>query len=335
VGFHTRSSARVLGAAVAAGLVAVGASQPARAVDVETLRTDAQTVADDVTSLERRLARLNDERALLEADIEDANRAIGTLELVQNETEEAYQEALDDYVASAVALYKAGPTPALDLMLSARSMSDAFTIVEATDAYDESASRELDSLIRVKNEAALTQARIDASKQELLVSKQRADAIAGEIAGTLATRRARLRVLTQRIAALERAARLAAARAAHPGEALLDLLTPSGPAPGIPDGFAGTGVTFEGIASWYGPGFEGNSTANGDIFDPNLYTAASLDLPLGSWLYVAHEGRGVVVYVNDRGPYIEDRILDLSQAAAEAIGITGLGWIQAEVLIKT
>ncbi|MGH2731230.1 MAG: hypothetical protein ACRDJI_11570, partial [Actinomycetota bacterium] len=213
MGFHTRTSARVLGAAVAAGLVAVGAFQPAQAVDVETLRTDAQTVADDVTSLERKLARLNEERALLEADIEDANRAIGTLELVQNDTEDAYQAALDDYVASAVELYKAGPTPALDLMLSARSMSDAFAIVEASAAYGESASRELDGLIRVRDEAARTQASIDARKQELLVSKERADTIADSIATTLAARHARLRALNQRIAALERAARAAAARA--------------------------------------------------------------------------------------------------------------------------
>ncbi len=89
-----------------------------------------------------------------------------------------------------------------------------------------------------------------------------------------------------------------------------------------------------GLASWYGPGFEGNPTANGDIFDPDLFTAASRDLPFGTWLFVTHNGRGVVVLVNDRGPYIDDRVLDLSQAAAEAIGITGLGWIEAEILLK-
>jgi rare lipoprotein A len=51
-------------------------------------------------------------------------------------------------------------------------------------------------------------------------------------------------------------------------------------------------------------------------------------------LFVTHGSRGVVVLVNDRGPYIDDRVLDLSQAAAEAIDITGLGWIEAELLIK-
>ncbi len=95
----------------------------------------------------------------------------------------------------------------------------------------------------------------------------------------------------------------------------------------------GTGVTFEGIASWYGPGFEGNLTASGDVFHRAGHTAASRDLPLGTWLRVSFEGRGVIVLVNDRGPYIEERILDLSEGAAQQIGLTGLGWIQAEIVL--
>ena len=109
----------------------------------------------------------------------------------------------------------------------------------------------------------------------------------------------------------------------------------SGPSNGIPEGFATTGVSFEGIASWYGPGFEGNPTASGQIFDPSLYTVASKELPLGTWLYVEHAGRGVVVLVNDRGPYVGDRILELSAPAARAIGISGLGWVRAEIIIRT
>lgn len=102
----------------------------------------------------------------------------------------------------------------------------------------------------------------------------------------------------------------------------------------MPSGFISTGVSFEGEASWYGPGFEGDLTASGDIFDSSLYTAASLDLPFGTRLYVEYQGRGVVVLINDRGPYAEDRVLDLSDAAAQAIGITGVGWVKATVLIK-
>jgi hypothetical protein len=89
-------------------------------------------------------------------------------------------------------------------------------------------------------------------------------------------------------------------------------------------------------ASWYGPGFHGNLTANGEIFDQEALTAAHKDLPFGTQLRITNvaNGRSVVVRVNDRGPYIEGRELDLSHGAATAIGGTSMGVIpiQMEVL---
>lgn len=79
------------------------------------------------------------------------------------------------------------------------------------------------------------------------------------------------------------------------------------------------------VASWYGPGFEGATTASGEPFDPNDYTAAHRTLPFGTKLIVTYNGRSVVVRVNDRGPYVAGRDLDLSQAAAEQIGLTAVG----------
>lgn len=79
------------------------------------------------------------------------------------------------------------------------------------------------------------------------------------------------------------------------------------------------------VASWYGPGFEGATTASGEPFDPNDYTAAHRTLPFGTKLIVTYHGRSVVVRVNDRGPYVTGRDLDLSQAAAEHIGLTAAG----------
>ena len=79
------------------------------------------------------------------------------------------------------------------------------------------------------------------------------------------------------------------------------------------------------VASWYGPGFEGATTASGEPFDPSDYTAAHRTLPFGTKLIVTLDGRSVVVRVNDRGPYVAGRDLDLSQAAAEHIGLTAVG----------
>jgi rare lipoprotein A len=81
----------------------------------------------------------------------------------------------------------------------------------------------------------------------------------------------------------------------------------------------------EALASWYGPGFEGQPTASGEIYDPSGYTAASKTLPLGTELVVNYNGYSVPVTVNDRGPYVGSRSLDLSQGAAEQIGLTQAG----------
>src|ERR687897_1101848 len=81
----------------------------------------------------------------------------------------------------------------------------------------------------------------------------------------------------------------------------------------------------DGLASWYGPGFEGLPTASGEPFDPYGFTAAHRTLPLGTDLVVSYGGRSVQVTVNDRGPYVGGRELDLSQGAAEYLGLTHAG----------
>jgi rare lipoprotein A len=80
-----------------------------------------------------------------------------------------------------------------------------------------------------------------------------------------------------------------------------------------------------GLASWYGPGFEGSLTASGEVFDPSGFTAAHRTLPFGTQLTVRYRGRSAQVTVNDRGPYSGGRVLDLSQGAAEYLGLTAAG----------
>lgn len=83
----------------------------------------------------------------------------------------------------------------------------------------------------------------------------------------------------------------------------------------------------EGVASWYGPNFVGRPTANGEIFDPSELTAAHKFLPFDTRVLVTDlvSGRSVVVRINDRGPFVGDRIIDLSRAAADSIGMIGSG----------
>lgn len=83
----------------------------------------------------------------------------------------------------------------------------------------------------------------------------------------------------------------------------------------------------EGIASWYGGKFQGRTTANGEIFDTNKFTAAHKTLPFGTMVKVTNleNGSTTTVRINDRGPFIPGRIIDLSRAAATAIDMTGKG----------
>ncbi len=76
-----------------------------------------------------------------------------------------------------------------------------------------------------------------------------------------------------------------------------------------------------GVASWYGPGFHGKVTASGERYDQNAMTAASRTLPLGTRVRVTNleNEKTVEVTINDRGPYVDDRIIDLSKAAARKL----------------
>ena len=97
-------------------------------------------------------------------------------------------------------------------------------------------------------------------------------------------------------------------------------------------------VVDAGAASWSGPGYNGRQTANQEIFDENLLTAAHKTLPFNTVVDVVDmdTGRSVRVRINDRGPYVPGRVIDLSRAAARQLGIEGKGVAKSvEVRIPT
>jgi rare lipoprotein A len=96
---------------------------------------------------------------------------------------------------------------------------------------------------------------------------------------------------------------------------------------------SGSGRSFSGMASFYG-NESGSRTASGQHFNQNAMTCAHRSLPFGTKLRVTHGDRSVIVTVNDRGPFVRGRVLDLSTAAARAVGIagSGVGRVVAEVM---
>jgi rare lipoprotein A len=112
---------------------------------------------------------------------------------------------------------------------------------------------------------------------------------------------------------------------------------PGAPEGSIPPSKAARVVdVFEGTASWYGPEFHGRKTASGEVFDMTDLTAASKELPMGSTCVVTNlsNKKSVTVRINDRGPFVKDRVIDLSYAAAKVVGMidTGTAPVRVEVL---
>lgn len=86
------------------------------------------------------------------------------------------------------------------------------------------------------------------------------------------------------------------------------------------------------LTSWYGPGFHGRTTASGERFNQWAMTAAHKTLPFGTVVRVTYKGRSVTVRINDRGPFIKGRSLDLSKAAAQRIGCGGVCWVNMTII---
>ena len=337
---------------LAAGVLLLGAvtvHPSAEAADAETLRARAQAVADRVTELERRLRDLQGRRERLALEVGASSAQIGILEIRLNEAERSVIAAKSIVEERAVEVYKSSITGHdIEMLLSAQNMHELEVIAEVQAAAAQADASALDDFQERATRAETTQGELEARKARLLAAEQEVVELEEEIAGSLDIRRDVLKDLSDEIEALQAEA-LRAARQARktvdptipsnlpaPTGDLAARLVGTGPTDAIPDLFTTTGVTFEGEASWYGPGFEGNLTANGDVYDSSLFTAASKTLPLNTYLYIEYEGRGCVVLVNDRGPYVGERILDLSRGTARAIGMehAGVGWVSAEILVR-
>lgn len=98
---------------------------------------------------------------------------------------------------------------------------------------------------------------------------------------------------------------------------------------------ARVGATQQGVASWYGPGFHGRTTASGEVYDMHALTAAHPTLPLGTLVEVRNlsNGRAVEVRINDRGPHVKRRVIDLSYAAAERLEMVAPGTARVEIVV--
>jgi rare lipoprotein A len=227
-----------------------------------------------------------------------------------------------------VTQYKSGNGDAAAFLLASGSFSD---MVDRIEALDRVGSEERLALSQLGADSALMRSDIaTVSRRETAVSAELAqlNADRARLDASIAQRQAVLASINQRIRSqiaseVQRRHRLAQRDGGPTSPAPTPTPTGSPPPPSN---------VFYGDVTWYGPGFAGKRTASGEIFDPHKLTAASPWLAFGTMLRVTDEatGESVTVRVNDRGPFGQG-VLDLSQHAAQVIGLTG--WQRCRIAV--
>ena len=265
-----------------------------------------------------RIAKLTDEatRAQLRAAHADRKRAMSQAALVS---------ARKRFAAHVVDAYLDGVQDTEDLQLRRRAWAGALAGTDEAALLDFRAAKERAE----KEEEAAAAADADARRTIVELETMRA-ALERTISDRVTYERAKAKSAARLVGGIGTSRH----RRATGSQAELFRRYRFGPAAGVPAGLVATGSVLQGRASWYGPGFDGRATASGAIFDQEGWTVAHRTLPLGTILLISHGGRSVVVLVNDRGPFVGGRILDLSHGVAAYLGTVhaGVATVRAEIL---
>jgi hypothetical protein len=266
-------------------------------------------------------------------------------EIEARAAEEEARRAFESRVRSA---YMAGPGRAADFLLTSSNLHEfAARLPYATssltfgniDATELTERREaLQDVLREADDAQHSFSRAESRINVLRAAIEGRLARAASSAGGDADAFAEVGLQRKRYAGtLDRVAGATRTIRRKKGEALYASAAAFlGPRPdcSIPKGLRSTGDRLAGEASWYGEEFRGRPTASGAWYVPERYTIAHKTLPFGLFLLVRFRGRCVVSFLNDRGPYVQGRILDLSAGGARAVGLTGVQDVSATLLVR-
>lgn len=347
-------------ALAAAALVAVPGGQAGATPTADVRASDLGRLQAELEQVTARAVELAD--ALDAAAAQDGGLRVELDRLAEQ------QDAAQARVATRArqAYMRAGPDPLGDLIgglaaASLRPLADAelarrgaAAAVRAERALVEAAAQEGEATRLLQERAAAFRAQLRTEAEQVLAAQETARALLGQAERLLAEQEARAAAKAQAAALAASRARLVSTRSALDGvsASVTQALTPAqsrrsraaaareapvlalveAAGSGYPQGFAPTGQVLRGEASWYGPGFVGNPTASGTPYDPERLTCAHKSLPLGTVLRVSRGPLAISCLVNDRGPYVGARIIDLSRAGSRALGFDGVAQVTAEVL---
>jgi rare lipoprotein A len=325
---------------------------PARADDLDAIRkqladANAQTarVLNELKSLDSKTFAVNRSIAKGEKEVGQTESRVRSAESHVRELDGQIQSLRKSANVRAVRMYKNGPGSILAPLFTSTNLTDLSKLGMFWESLAEKDGKSLNEATRLRTQrdeekAALakTVANLEARVKSLDAQRASLKAAREQRAGSLQD----LKVAIQKAMDAEKkvlAARAAAVKKPAPGPC-----TPGMPARDqrlaallswiSPDKLDPTGVVTTGDASWYGPGFDGCRSASGATFKAAQLTAASISLPLGTIVKVSRGGKATTVVITDRGPYAHGRVIDLSQAAAQAIGL-GAGAVDMEILLPT
>lgn len=317
--------------------------------DVTGIRNELDAATARAFELEQQITALDDDRRALEERLAVTAQRLIEQALAIDEADARLSEAKAQYRERIIGVYKRGSYDVLALLLSSDTLTELASrmalltrIVEedsrvvadlniaAADArYQQTVMAELQAQDRALQQAQaerIASATTLLAEQEALVAQLTVEARDALLQARKLTASTRAQWRAASIPVGTEIPRSVATVDSHPGLSYVI----SGY---MPRYYRSTGQLFPAVCSWYGPGFNGRGTASGQIFNEDDFTCASRTLPFGTVLALTRGERRIIVYVNDRGPYIDGRDLDLSKAAATALGFSGVATVQAEIVV--
>lgn len=342
------ATAVALAASPSAALAAIGDVPPPVTLPVYTPTTDATTFR--VLELERTITDLQAEQTAIETRIQVTSASIvqqtSDLDRAERELKKA-QSAFND---RAVAMYKFTGYDELGILLSASSWQDLVTRVALISHILDVDRRALEEASVVASQARWQASALDGlhaqdtELRSLLEQRVRLIATARTEQDALITD-----LPPDGVAALATMRDDEALRRKRWLDSSVPLATPIRKVTAKvlpyttrtyqvsqyhPRTFTTMALSYSAVCAAYGPGFDGKTMASGQRYNGNDFTCASRTHALGTWLALTRNDRRIVALVTDRGPYVAGRDLELSRAAAEALGMAGVEAVQVEVVTR-
>ena len=312
-------------------------SQAIAGGDQDELQDESNRISYELLQLRTRRKAAAGESESPRGGLQALDNEIGRAEAYLNDLEEELRAFQESYGLSMRTLYKMGNMTALEIFLDAEELNDAW---QDNAVYQRLLARDGEEIEKIKSKLA----DLDTRKRDLKEARERRTRVAetldiDRLDGQISLLEVRLSEVNNKLRSLSTGAgnetgggegrnQAPSWKAPAAGE-VLDRVTRQ---PSLSD-FELTGMVMAGYTTCYGEEFDGDPTASGVIFHMYDFTCAHRSFPFGTWLLVKYNGGHVIVQVNDRGPFVPGRVLDLSFGAARSIGLDGVQWTEFEIIV--